>query len=104
MFAVHRLWDQETTVTAEHARRPYEAYATIMGLLAGRIAVAASSFCAAAASALGSRRPRNDASACTALGRMLTWTLAAAGINDVLQAGFAALTRKANELEQDAGR
>jgi hypothetical protein len=32
-------------------------------------------------------------------GRMLTWTLAAAGINDVLQAGFAALTR-ANELER----
>jgi uncharacterized protein DUF1360 len=29
-------------------------------------------------------------------GRMLTWTLAAGGINDVLQAGFAALTRKAN--------
>ncbi len=32
-------------------------------------------------------------------GRMLTWTLAAAGINDLLQAGFAALTRKANELD-----
>jgi hypothetical protein len=30
---------------------------------------------------------------------MLTWTLAAGGINDVLQAGFAALTR-ANELER----
>ena len=30
-------------------------------------------------------------------GRMLTWTLAAAGVNDFLQAGFAALTRKANE-------
>ena len=37
-------------------------------------------------------------------GRLLTWTLAAAGINDFLQAGFAALTQKANELEQDAGR
>ena len=37
-------------------------------------------------------------------GRMLTWTLAAGGINDVLQTGFAALTRKANELEQDVGR
>jgi hypothetical protein len=36
-------------------------------------------------------------------GRMLTWTLAGAGINDFLQAGFTALTRKANELEQDAG-
>lgn len=32
-------------------------------------------------------------------GRMLTWTLAGAGINDFLQAGFSALTRKANELE-----
>jgi hypothetical protein len=30
---------------------------------------------------------------------MLTWTLAGAGVNDFLQAGFAALTRKANELE-----
>lgn len=33
-------------------------------------------------------------------GRLLTWTLAAAGINDFLQAGFAALTQKANELER----
>ena len=33
-------------------------------------------------------------------GRMLTWTLAGAGINDFLQAGFTALTRKANELER----
>ena len=33
-------------------------------------------------------------------GRLLTWTLATAGANDVLQAGFAALTNKANELEQ----
>jgi hypothetical protein len=31
-------------------------------------------------------------------GRVLTWTLAGAGINDFLQAGFTALTRKANEL------
>jgi len=30
-------------------------------------------------------------------GRVLTWTLAAAGMNDWLQACFAALTRKANE-------
>jgi hypothetical protein len=36
-------------------------------------------------------------------GRVLTWTLAAAGVNDWLQAGFAALTHKANELEQRAG-
>jgi hypothetical protein len=33
-------------------------------------------------------------------GRLLTWSLAGAGINDLLQAGFAALTRKANELEE----
>ena len=36
-------------------------------------------------------------------GRMLTWTLAGAGVNDFLQAGFTALTRKANELELNAG-
>jgi hypothetical protein len=30
-------------------------------------------------------------------GRLLTWSLAAAGINDWLQAGFAALTNKAND-------
>jgi hypothetical protein len=33
-------------------------------------------------------------------GRMLTWSLAAAGVNDYLQAGFAALTNKSNEIEQ----
>ncbi len=33
-------------------------------------------------------------------GRLLTWSLAAAGANDFLQAGFAALTAKANELER----
>ena len=33
-------------------------------------------------------------------GRLLTWSLAAAGANDFLQAGFAALTAKSNELEQ----
>ena len=32
-------------------------------------------------------------------GRVLTWSLAAAAANDFLQAGFAALTSKANELE-----
>jgi Protein of unknown function (DUF1360) len=36
-------------------------------------------------------------------GRMLTWSLAAAGANDFLQASFAALTNKANDLEQRAG-
>jgi hypothetical protein len=35
-------------------------------------------------------------------GRLLTWTLAAAGMNDFLQAGFAALTNKGNELERRA--
>ncbi len=33
-------------------------------------------------------------------GRMLTWTLAVAGANDYLQAAFAALTNKSNEIEQ----
>lgn len=36
-------------------------------------------------------------------GRMLTWTLAAAGANDYLAAGFAALTNKSNEIEQRVG-
>jgi hypothetical protein len=36
-------------------------------------------------------------------GRTLTWTLAAAGVNDFLQAGFATLTNKSNELEQRVG-
>jgi hypothetical protein len=35
-------------------------------------------------------------------GRILTWSLAAAGVNDFLQAGFAALTAKANEREEPA--
>ena len=35
-------------------------------------------------------------------GRVLTWSLAAAGANDYLQAGFAALTNKSNELERRA--
>ena len=33
-------------------------------------------------------------------GRLLTWSLAAAGANDWLLAGFAALTEKANELDE----
>jgi hypothetical protein len=32
-------------------------------------------------------------------GRLLTWSLAAAALNDWLQAGFTALTHKTNELE-----
>src|SRR5215218_10381392 len=35
-------------------------------------------------------------------GRLLTWTLATAALNDWLQAGFAAVTHKSNELEQRA--
>jgi hypothetical protein len=35
-------------------------------------------------------------------GRILTWSLAAAGANDWLQAGFAALTAKSNELQARA--
>jgi hypothetical protein len=34
------------------------------------------------------------------VGRLLTWSLAAAGVNDFLQAGFAALAHKSNELER----
>jgi hypothetical protein len=33
-------------------------------------------------------------------GRLLTWTLAAGGINDFLLAGFTALTNKSNALER----
>src|SRR4051812_27514582 len=33
-------------------------------------------------------------------GRLLTWTLGTAALNDFLQAGFAALTAKANELQE----
>ena len=33
-------------------------------------------------------------------GRLLTWSLGAAAANDFLQAGFAALTAKANEVEE----
>jgi len=35
-------------------------------------------------------------------GRLVTWTLGAAGLNDFLQASFAALVNKSNELEQRA--
>jgi hypothetical protein len=33
-------------------------------------------------------------------GRLLTWSLAAGGLNDFLQAGFAALAHKSSELER----
>ena len=36
-------------------------------------------------------------------GRLLTWTLAAGGLNDWLQAGFGALSAKANGLEGKTG-
>jgi hypothetical protein len=36
-------------------------------------------------------------------GRLLTWSLAASAANDFLQAGFSALTAKANELEKRVG-
>jgi hypothetical protein len=36
------------------------------------------------------------------LGRLLTWSLAAAGINDFLQAAFAALGHKADEVSERA--
>jgi TPP-dependent pyruvate/acetoin dehydrogenase alpha subunit len=35
-------------------------------------------------------------------GRLLTWSLGAAAANDFLQAGFSALTAKANEHEEQA--
>src|SRR5579864_7556317 len=37
-------------------------------------------------------------------GRLLTWSLAGAGVGDFLQAGFAALTYKSNELEARSSR
>ena len=33
-------------------------------------------------------------------GRLLTWSLGAAALNDLLQAGFVALAHKSNELER----
>jgi hypothetical protein len=36
-------------------------------------------------------------------GRLLTWSLGAAAINDFLQAGFAAVTSKANEIDTRTG-
>jgi Protein of unknown function (DUF1360) len=36
-------------------------------------------------------------------GRLLTWSLAASAANDFLQAAFAAVTSKANQLEQRSG-
>ena len=36
-------------------------------------------------------------------GRLLTWTLGAAGINDFLQAGFTALAHKSDEIAERVG-
>ncbi|MDX6481367.1 MAG: hypothetical protein QOG85_1877 [Gaiellaceae bacterium] len=36
-------------------------------------------------------------------GRLLTWTLGAAGLNDFLQAGFTALAHKSDELAERLG-
>jgi hypothetical protein len=36
-------------------------------------------------------------------GRLLTWSLGAAALNDFLQAAFVALTAKANQLEEPTG-
>jgi len=35
-------------------------------------------------------------------GRILTWSLGASAVNDFLQAGFSAVTAKANELEESS--
>jgi hypothetical protein len=35
-------------------------------------------------------------------GRLLTWTLAGAAVNDFMQAGFTALTHRTTELERRA--
>jgi hypothetical protein len=47
-------------------------------------------------------RARLDADADPRFGRALTWTLAAGAASDFLQAGFAALYAKVNELEKPA--
>ena len=58
-----------------------------------------------AASAPGPRpASRRRRSLAPRFGRLLTWSLAAAGANDFLQAGFAALTSKSNELQRRGPR
>ena len=51
---------------------------------------------------VGGRRPRTTQIVAPRFGRALTWTLRAAGINDFLQAGFAALAHTSSELESRA--
>ena len=62
-------------MSAFEERPPYGSYAQIMGTFASLLATAG------------------------ALGRLLTWSLGAAAVNDFLQAGFAALSAKANEVK-----
>jgi hypothetical protein len=59
---------------------------------------------ARAASARGQQRGwRPPRSLAPRFGRLLTWSLGAAAVNDFLQAGFAAITAKANEVEEHTG-
>lgn len=104
---------------------PYQSYAAIMGVFAGGLGLAgllghalgrdpqcqtpldlallsAATFKASRTLAREGRgRTRSDADPRPAV-RMLTWSLASAGVNDFLQAGFAALANKSNELGQRA--
>lgn len=75
---------------------PYEAYAAILGAFAGGLALVGG------LARLLDRDPREHRSTqvlAPRFGRLLTWTVGTAALNDFLQAGFAALTAKANELE-----
>ncbi len=105
-------------------RPPYAAYAGIMGAFIGGLGVAGAAarvlgrnpacqtpldlVVLSAASFKASRTLAHDEVTSfvrepfvhgEAHGRLLTWSLAAAGANDFLQASFAALARKSNELE-----
>jgi hypothetical protein len=72
---VWRAGERETVevVATATERPPYEAYAVIVG--------------ATQIIALG-------------LGRRVTWSLGAAAVNDLLQAGYSALTAQANQLAE----
>ena len=72
---VWRLGERETVeiVATVTERPPYEAYAVIVG--APQIIA-----------------PR--------FGRRVTWSLGAAAVNDLLQAGYSALTAQANQLAE----
>ena len=48
---------------------------------------------------VGGRGARSTQILAPRFGRLLTWSLGAAAANDFLQAGFAALAAKANELD-----